>query len=242
MTRHSLVRSAPPQNGWHKAIIFDASTLISLAMNGLLPELKELKKIFDGKFMITEDVKKEVIDKPLTIKKFELEALKLKQLLDEKVLELPSSAGIKENEIQSQTDNMMKIANEIFTGEGDKIHLISAGETSCLALSKILDNKKITNVIAVDERTTRMLVEKPDNLKELLQRKLHTRITLNKKNFSPFKGFKIIRSAELVYVAYKKGVVRLKDGDKVLDALLWAVKFKGCSISNEEIDEIQRIR
>ena len=88
----------------------------------------------------------------------------------------------------------------------------------------------------------RMLVEKPENLKKLLQRKLHTIVTIKKENFAPFKGFKIIRSAELVYVAYKKGLVKLKNGKTVLDALLWAVKLNGCSISGEEINEIKRIR
>jgi len=226
----------------NKAIIFDSGTLISLAINGLLPELKELKKIFDGKFLITEYVRKEVIEKPLTIKRFELEGLKLKQLLDEKVLEMPSAVGVKDSEISEHTNQLMEIANNLFIGERKPIHIISGGETSCLALSKILTGKKVTNAIAVDERTMRMLVENPDNLKELLQRKLHTKITLNKKDFTPFKGFKIIRSAELVYVAYKKGIVRIKDGERVLDALLWAVKFSGCSISSEEIKEIERLK
>lgn len=224
-----------------RAITFDASSLISLSMNGLLPELRELRKIFDGKFIITEQVKKEVIDRPLTIKRFELEALKLKQLLDEKVLELPSVFDVKENDISKGTEELMNTANNLFIGKGKEIHIISSGEASCLALGKILNDKKINSVISIDERTMRMLVEKPENLKKLLQRKLHIKITLNKKNFAPFEGFKIIRSAELVYVAYKKGVVRLKNGKTILDALLWAVKFKGCSINEEEIDEIKRI-
>ncbi|MBR9701337.1 hypothetical protein GOV13_00260 [Candidatus Pacearchaeota archaeon] len=224
-----------------KAIIFDASTLISLAMNGLLPELRELKKVFDGKFIITEEVKKEIIDKPLTIKRFELEALKLKQLLDEKVIELPSSMGVEDKEIFPASEDMMDVANKFFIGRGKDIHLISIGESSCLALSKILNEKKIPNVVAIDERTMRMLVEKPDNLKKLLQRKLHAKVTLNKVNFKPFKGFRIIRSAEMVYMMHKKGIVKLK-GPKVLEALLWAVKFKGCSISGEEIKGIESMR
>ena len=39
------------------AIIFDASTLISFSMNGLLGELERLKGIFKGKFLITQEVK-----------------------------------------------------------------------------------------------------------------------------------------------------------------------------------------
>ena len=85
-----------------KAIIFDSSTLISFSMNGLLPELKALKKVFNGIFIITSDVKREVIDKPITIKRFELDALRLKQLLDENVLEMPVSLGINHKQEKSR--------------------------------------------------------------------------------------------------------------------------------------------
>ena len=223
-----------------KAIIFDASTLISLAMNGLLPELRKLREVFDGKFIITKEVKHEIIDKPITIKRFELEALKLKQLLDDKILEMPKSFGINEVLITKKSEEIKNIANESFFKRDRAIHLIDMGEASCLALGKILDEKKIKNVLAIDERTMRMFVEKPENLEKLLGKKLHTKITGNKKNFKYFQGFRIIRSAELVYMIYKKNLSRLKNGP-VLDALLWAVKFKGCSISDGEIQEIKNL-
>ena len=38
----------------------------------------------------------------------------------------------------------------------------------------------------------------------------------------------------------QKGLVNLSDGN-VLDALLYAVKFKGCSISDDEIREIKKL-
>ncbi len=223
-----------------KIIIFDASTLISLSMNGLFEEFKKLKSIFKGKFIITEYVKKEIIDTPINIKKFELEALKIKQLLDENIIELPKSIDIKDNEISKKTNEIMDMVNSTFQGKGKEIRLIDLGEASCLALGKILDEKNIFNVIAIDERTTRMLSERPENLKKLLEKKLHTKISYKKEEIKFFTGFKIIRSAELVYIAYKKGLVNLKDGN-VLDALLYAVKFKGCSISDDEIREIKKL-
>lgn len=223
-----------------KVILFDASSLITLVMNGLLPELEALKKIFKGKFIITEEVKREIIDKPITIKKFEFEALRLKQLIDNKVLEMPSSLSIDSKVISEKTKELMKIANSIFHGRGREIKIIDSGETSCLALSKILNEKKIENVIVIDERTTRMLGEKPENLERLLGKKMHTQIEFKKENFKFFEGFKFIRSSELVYVMYKKGITRLKN-NLVLDALLYAVKFKGCAISGDEIREIKRL-
>lgn len=223
-----------------KTIIFDAGTLISFAMNGLYEEIRQLKRIFNGKFLITSQVKHEIIDKPITIKRFELEALKLKHLFEDKVLETASSLGIKEEEITKKADEILSIANKIFISHDKEIKILDIGEASCLALSRILDSKCIRNVIAADERTIRMLAEKPENLAKLLTKKLHTKIKAKRENFKHFKGFRFIRSAELVYVAYKKGLIKLKD-KMVLDALLYAVKYKGCSISGEEIEQIKKI-
>jgi hypothetical protein len=224
-----------------KIIIFDASTLISLAMNGLFEEFRALRNVFKGKFIITKEVKHETIDRPLTIKRFELEALRLKKLVDDKILELPATLGIKDEEIAKKGEEIINIANDTFYSHNKEIKILDRGEVSCLALSSILNKKGVKNVLAVDERTMRMLVEKPENLNELLRRKLHTKIISKKENFKFFKGFKVIRSAELVYVAYKKGLIKLKD-NAVLDALLYAVKFKGCSISGNEIEEIKKIK
>lgn len=223
-----------------KAIVFDAGTIITLSMNGLLDVFRELKKQFNGKFLITEEVEYEIIKRPMKIKKFELGALRIKQLLDEKVLELPSSVGIKDSLVQEKTHWFLNIANRTFFAEEKYIHLIDMGETSCLALSELLSKKGIENVISIDERTTRMLCEKPENLHKLLETKLHTKIRLKKENLAYFSKFRFIRSSELVYIAYKKNLVDLKNGN-VLDALLYAVKYKGCSISRNEIEEMKRL-
>ncbi len=225
----------------NKVIIFDSSTLITLAMNGLLEELKNLKKIFMGEFIVTKEVIDETINRPLKIKRFELEAIKLKKLLEEKILEKPVVLGIEDSEISKKTDVLMSIANTTFEGKGKNIHIIDLGEASCLALSKILNKKNIKNIIAVDERTTRVLCEKPENLKELLQKKLKIPIKENQENYFHFKEFKFIRSSELIYVAYKKKLIRWAQEKNILDALLYSLKFKGCAISNEEIEEIKKL-
>lgn len=224
-----------------QVLIFDASSLISLAMNGLLPELKELRKIFPGKFIIPEEVKYEAIDRPMNIKRFELEALKLNSLFEEKILELPDAVGVDQNKISEETKKLLDIANNTFFEKGQKeIKIIDLGETACLALSKELTKKGIKNVLLIDERTTRLLSEKPENLKKLLQKKLHVRVDIKKNNLEHFRGMRIVRSAELIYIAYKKGVVRIKN-KKILDALLYALKFKGCAISSEEIERIKKL-
>lgn len=220
-----------------KVIIFDAGSLISFSMNGLYDVLKKLKETFSGKFIITEEVKYEIIDRPMKIRRFELEALRLNQLFSEKVFELPESIGISTKEITEKTNSYMKIANETFEGGGRVIHLIDSGETSCVALSKILSEKGIENIVVIDERTLRSLVENPDQLKSHLQKRLHSKINSKEENYKLFKGVKIIRSTELIYIAYKKGLVNIK-GKKILEALLYAMKMKGCSVSEDEIREI----
>ncbi len=240
-----------------KVVIFDSGALISLSMNGLLEELKKLKKIFNGEFIITKEVKEEVVNTPLKIKEYELEALKIQNLIDKGFLNMPDKLGIQDKEITNLTIKLMALANTMFIGNKNEIQLIHFGEASCLALGKILnegsktkflassvgdtERKKIKNVLVIDERTTRMLVEKPENLKELLEKKMHVQVKLNKSNFQEFKGFKIIRSAELMYLAYKKNLIELK-GKEILDALLYALKFKGCAISIDEIEEIKKIK
>jgi hypothetical protein len=224
-----------------KAIIFDSSTLINFAINGLLQEFRELKELFDGKFLITEEVVKEIVDKPMKIKKFELEALKLKELITDGVLEMPFALGINKDKISKKTNEIMKIANSTFFGQGNAMHIIDIGEASCLALSKLLNEKGIKNLISVDERTVRLLCEKPENLLAIFQKKLHMDIKVKKENFQSFKDFKFIRSTELIYIAYKKGIVKLRNHQNILDALLYAMKLNGCSISDDEINEIKRL-
>ncbi|MDA3836741.1 MAG: hypothetical protein PF542_03905 [Nanoarchaeota archaeon] len=221
-------------------LIFDAGPLIGLTMNGLLPELRKLKDIFPGKFIITEEVKYEVIDRPINIKRFELEALRIQELINDRILEFPESLGFSGTKITTQTTDLMAIANSTLFKKGKAVHLIDKGETSALVLARMLNTKGIKNLIAIDERTTRMLCEKPENLKKLLQKKLHSRIDIKKTNLEYFRGFRIIRSCELGYMMYKHGLLSIKS-KKALDAVLYALKFKGCSISSEEINRLKKM-
>ena len=71
-----------------KALIFDSSSIITLSMNNLLNLLPPLKKKFKGEFYITEGVKREIVDKPLQIKRFELNAMMISNMINEGVLSL----------------------------------------------------------------------------------------------------------------------------------------------------------
>ena len=117
---------------------------------------------------------------------------------------------------------------------------LSEAEMSCLALSDELSKIGIENIISLDERTTRILAEKPENLERILSEKLKQRIRLVASDLDLFRKYRFIRSSELVFVAYKKGIILLK-GNKVLEALLYATKFHGSSISFEEINILKKL-
>ena len=233
MKQNKEVLRNTSKRGSMKSIIFDSGTLITLSMNNLLDMLRELKKGFDGKFIITREVENEIVFKPMRIKRFKLGAMRLKGLIDDKTLEFPDSLGINEKEISRMTKDILKEANSLYVAKGRPVHIIDGGEASILSLSKLMRDKGIENMIAMDERTTRMLCERPENLSHLLNRKLHTKVTQQRKTNFDFHQSSFLRSTELIYVAYKKGIIP-KDRE-LLDAMLYAAKFKGAAISSSEI-------
>ena len=230
----------PRVGGGKKAFILDSGILINLSMNGFLYILEELKKATQVKFLITKEVKYEIIDKPLTIPRFELGALRIANVLKSNVMELPESLNISEEQIKSKTGELMEIANHSTKSRGKWIKIVSNAEMSWLALSSELTKKGVENMIGVDERTTRILSEKPQNLEKIMTRKLHKPVKIFPEKLDAFKQFRFIRSSELVYVAQKKDLLRIKD-PKALEAVLYATKFKGSSISWDEIKELKNL-
>jgi hypothetical protein len=223
-----------------KAIIFDSGTLINLSMNGFLYILKDLKEIMKGKFIITEEVKYEVIDHPLNIKKYELGAIRIQELLTSGVLEMPSALDVNNDEIKEERDLLMNLANTSIEAENKWIEIVSKAEMSCLALSSELSKRKIENMIAIDERTTRILSEKPENLEMIMEKKFHYPVRAHLEKLKAFSNFRFVRSSEIIYVAYKKGVLGLK-GARALEASLYATKFHGSSISFEEVEILKKL-
>jgi hypothetical protein len=220
-----------------KHIIFDSGPLINFAMNNMLDVFVSLKGTFPGDFLITKEVKNEIIDYPITIKKYEYEALQLEDLFKKGVIRHADLTIEQIEELRKFRDQIMSIANNMFYADGKNIHILDKGECAAMALSIVINEP---NIIVVDERTTRMLCENPENLRKILEKKLHTKVTAKKEDYDFFKRFKIIRSTELAYIAYKKGLFKIKD-KRTLEAAIWALKLHGCSISDTEIDEIKRI-
>jgi hypothetical protein len=199
--------------------------------------LTRLKETFPGDFLITKEVKQEIIDYPITLKKYEYEALQIQDLFNKGIIRHADISNDQVIELTRIREQIMNIANSTFYSDKGNIHILEKGECAALALSIIINEP---NIIAIDERTARMLCENPENIRKLLEKKLHTKVSSRKENYAFFKRFKVIRSTELAYIAYKKGFFDIKD-QRTLDAALWALKLHGCSISDQEINEMKKL-
>ncbi len=228
------------------SIVFDAGPIISLTLNGLLWLMEPLKAKFDGAFCITQQTKQELVQKPLKTKKFEFEALQVLRLINQDTIKVTA-----EPDTENSTNDLLNIANQCFTCRGEYMTIVHPGEMSSLALAISLNS----TAVVIDERTARMLIEEPYELAKLMEKKLHTKIIANSENIKKFKeitkNIKVLRSSELVAMAYKLGVLdhflprstpSIGDPKRtLLDSLLWGVKLHGCSISEREIEEIIRM-
>lgn len=223
-----------------KALLFDTGPIISITMNHILWMIEPLKKHFGGEFYITPAVKREIIDKPLTIKRFALEAIQVLDLVEENVLKVLDTRYVKE------AQELLELANGCYQARGTNLHIVDLGEIEILTAAKALEVP-----VVIDERTVRLMLENPKALAKLLEERLNTAIVYNPNKVDQFQrrlaDIKIIRSVEVVAAAFKLGlfdkfVPQIPQGKNfLLDALLWGVKTEGCSVLSDEISELKRL-
>lgn len=209
-------------------------------MNGLLPLLEKLKASFKGKFIITPEVQAEVYERPSHIPQFEWGALSIQALIEKKILELPQTLSVTTKDLQEKTREAMDCANHSFKTENQWITIVSEAEMSCIALAQLAKKQGHEPFLVIDERTARLLCEAPLNIERLMSQKLHREVRMEKNCSAAFKGLDCMRSSELVYVAYKKGLVP-STHQKTLEALIYATKFKGAAISWDEINILKKL-
>lgn len=225
-----------------KFLVFDSGPIISLTTNNLLWLLEPLKQKFDGEFFITESVKRELVDRPLSIKKFKFEAFQVQQQIESKILIVTET-----DEIKRKAQELLDIANNTFFINDVPMRIVQLGEMESIAAALVWR----AEAVVIDERTTRMLIENPSGLEKLFEQRLHEDVKVNKQNLDRFdqmtNGLKIIRSVELVAAAYELGLlekyaVHLPNAKReLLDSVLWGVKLHGCAVSGKEISEIIRL-
>lgn len=215
-------------------IVFDSGVIISFSETCFMSLLKELKENI-GEFIITKNVKYECIDKVKNIMRFKLSSIRIEQEISMHVFDIYNGDKI----LDDTTNKIMFLANNLFYVRGKPIRIIQIGEAESLALLSITD----ASFFAVDERTTRMLIEQPHALLEIFKRKYKTsKIKIDEKKYLRFReiigNVNPIRSVDLFVYAYKKKLLSSQFDDKEnLKAALYALKFKGCSVSFDEINE-----
>jgi hypothetical protein len=213
-------------------IYFDASTLISLALTCNLPYLEKLERLYHEGFAITSTVFNESITKAMHIERFKYEAFRVKKLIDEGVLKVYDDSKYK-----GRINELMNLMNSCFFAHSKPLKIVQSGEVSIIPFAKKND------ALAIDERTIRYFIESPEKLRGLLEHRLHTRVTSDKRKLNDLKQqlkhLNVIRSTELAMVAYEKGYVGRKNRE-LFNGLLWALKLNGCAISSGEIKKYVR--
>ena len=222
-----------------KTLIFDAGPVISLTTNNLLWLLPHLKERFNGDFCITNAVKRELVDRPFETKKFKFEAIQVEKQIELGVLKI-----LNYSELADSAGKIQSFANSVFRTEVGAVPIVQRGEMESIAAAMLID----ADAFVTDERITRMLVEAPDALRQLLEKRLHTKVRINEDALHHFEELvrhvKIIRSVELVTIAYETGlldkfVVKLHNARKeLLESVLWGLKLNGCAITENEIEQI----
>ncbi len=217
------------------SILADASSLISLADVGLIGVLIALRPYIKGELLITEEVERESIERPLKIPKYSFSGVRLKRALFDGVFKIITPNP-------ETTDKVMKLANTLFSIGGKPFKLIHKGEAEIVAVA--IDNKLKT--LLIDERTTRTLIESPFETKKHLTEEFRRGVDINREALNEFKeltnGINMIRSSEIIALGYEYGYFK-KFGDLKKDAFkaaLYAIKFNGCAIGFDEINELIR--
>ena len=119
------------------------------------------------------------------------------------------------------------------------MQLVHQGEAEVLAAAAELG----VNDILIDERTTRMLVEAPSAIRDHMEREFGKRINFDERNLARFqdmtRGLNLIRSTELLIMAYEHGYFgEFKELERqALGAALYNLKFAGCAVGFDEIQE-----
>lgn len=212
------------------AMFFDSSTLISMAVTCSLPVLRSLKKAYKDNFYITSAVYQETIDRAMHSLRFRYEGHRLKELVDDNVIKI-----YPDKMLTGKINDLMSNVNRTYFAWNRPLNIVQLGEMSAM-IAAIEENAEF---IALDERTARLLIENPEGLKPWLEHKLHTSVKMDERRLKDWSGcvfgkFMPLRSAEFALMAWEKGI--LGDDRDVLFGLLWALKFAGCAIAEQEIN------
>ncbi|MBU0532015.1 hypothetical protein KKB44_00820 [Candidatus Micrarchaeota archaeon] len=216
-------------------ILCDSSVLISLTSACLDNLLHFFAERNDVRFIIPPSVEYETVTRPMknNLRKYLFSAMRIKDAINDGVVVIVDA------KVEDRTRRVMDLANNMFFIRGKPLRLLHFAESEMLALAKKLD----IEYILIDERTTRMLMEAPYKLKGHFEKEFNVNVMINKKNYqelvSEISPLKALRSSELVMLAYENGYFKNfeKLEKEVIEAALYQMKYAGCSIGFDEINE-----
>ena len=224
-----------------KIVVVDSSTIISCAINCIIWVFEELSN--KGiRFVVPKSVKKEVIDNGLNSKRFKYEALRVLAYFTDGVFE------VYDEDIKKETSEILSYANSSYYIKNNPLKILQEADAEVIALAKKIN----ANMVLSDERTLRLLLENPGEIKGFLHKKFSADIKVSESsmmNFSRIAGkIEISRSVELVALAYSLDIFNEtktkceSSGEKncekeLIEGLMYALKFSGCSVSFEEIND-----
>ncbi len=219
-------------------IVCDSSSLISLSETAMLDALPYLSQKAGVEFVIPPSVEKESITHPRLVHRYALSALRLERQIEEKNIAVRDAPGL-----AAETQRILAAANHLLTVEGRPLEILQLGESECLALLALEKD----SVFLVDEKTARLVVENPARLRESLRGEYAREVQIDARAAeelaAKFAGASVIRSAELLALAAEQGFFSSFGGEarEVFHASVYAVRAAGCSLTENELDEYEKI-
>jgi len=186
---------------------------------------------FSGKLqlIVPPAVRKEIVENPSHSKKYGFKAYQMNNYFEDNLLH------VYPGDIKKEAGLILNYANNVFEHKNRAIKLIHAGEAEALACLNQTDDK----TFLVDERTMRLLIEDPLKLQDYMEHTMKKKVIVDHKALEKFQeftqGIKVIRSSELAVYAYENKWFDHQATEKTLGDMLYALKFAGCSITQEEI-------
>ena len=139
-------------------LFLDAGPVITLTMSRLSWILPELKKRTNHTFYITPAVQKELVERPLTVRRFGFEALQVMKMIREGTLQV--YATVSSNKVREY----QQLANTSFSIQNNFMEVLQSGEMESVTCAL-----ETGASVVMDERTLRLFIENRQEMKKLLE-------------------------------------------------------------------------
>jgi len=222
-------------------IVLDSGPIIAMTANNLLWAFKDLKRLHGSDLLMPLSVKRELVDRGLETQQFKFEAIQVGSYVQDGTFRI-----IDDERVKKKTNLLLRVANRILSVGKRNLRIVQRGEMEAVATALVMG----ADAVVVDERTTRTMIESPNELRGMMQHRLHKKLRVDRQALNRFqnevKGIFIMRSIELVMVAYEQGLLDRFIIDipnartRLLESLLWGMKTEGCSVTVQEINELVR--